>query len=73
MDRSRDRATSRSFKNIRFLKISDFHDFLNFGPSGGVFFADFCAGAALPRNFKLAGIGMWLVELELSGIALLGE
>ena len=56
MDRSRERAGPRSFKNIRFLKISDFHDFLDFGPSGGVFFADFCAGAALPRNFKLANV-----------------
>ena len=56
MARSRERVASRSFRNIRILKISDFHVFLDFGPSGGVFFADFCAGAALPRNFKLAGV-----------------
>ena len=31
------------------------------------------AGAALPRNFKMASKCIWLVELELSGIALLGE
>ena len=56
MARIGERLSARSVQNIRFLKISDFHDFLDFGPSGGVFFADFCAGAALPRNFKLASV-----------------
>ena len=56
MVRSGERLSARSSRNIIFLKIYDFDDFLDFGPSGGVFFADFCAGAALPRNFKLAGV-----------------
>ena len=47
--------------------------FLVSGPLVAYFLRVWGAGAALPRNFKMAGVCMWLVELELSGIALLGE
>ena len=55
------------------LRISDFLEFPVFWPSGGLVRAVFGLWRCAAAQFHSHGIYRWLVELELSGIALLGE
>ena len=46
------------------FEILDFKDFRFSGPLRACLGLFFGPGAALPRNFKMASVCMWLVELE---------
>ena len=60
-------------KILRIFEISGFQENLGFRPSGGLVGAVFGVWRCAAAQFHSARICMWLVELELSGIALLGE